>query len=71
MKVKLKTCMAGPSGTFFIGDIVEDNGDLVKGGYAEPIESVEISIKTTEPIEESNPIKLEKNRKKSVKLNEL
>lgn len=38
MKVRLKTCMAGPKGTFYPGDIIEDNGELVKGGYAEPIE---------------------------------
>jgi hypothetical protein len=39
MKVRLKTVMAGPAGTFKPGQVVEDEtGDLVNGGYAEPIE---------------------------------
>lgn len=73
MKVKLKTCMAGPAGTFLPGDIIEDNGDLVKGGYAELIENIEMLIEKTvnisevETTENKPIIEIKKNNKKPLK----
>ena len=41
MKVKLKTCMCGPKGSFRAGDIItveaQNGKDLISGGYADMI----------------------------------
>lgn len=57
MRVKLKTTMAGPQGTFAAGAVVDledaQARDLITGGYAVPVQTGKVETATVEKREKA------------------
>lgn len=69
MQVRLLKTICGAKGTFSIGEIIEDNGDLVKAGAAIEVVSALSVFKITpiEEFQEAEPIVMKVETKKGKK----
>lgn len=66
MRVRMKTYLAGPSGSASPGDVIEvpadDGAAMVQGGYADPV--AEAKVETAEaPVAENAALRTGKPRK--------
>lgn len=64
MKVKLLTVICGPDGTFKAGEIVEDTGGWLDGGYAERIDgSTDVKVEIVAKVDiKSKPLTVSKDK---------
>lgn len=70
MEIRMKTLMAGPSGTRHPGETATVSADeaemLIAGGYAEPVDAEKVDEKTAEEAaaESDEPAEAEKGNRK-------